>query len=163
MDGYQLWYALNSNPVTDTHFDGIFAPDTLHKINYRPTLLICNTDPSYKKGTHWLAFYFDNKGKAEMFDSLGKQLTDYATDIEQFVAQFSNVCKTLIKRVQPLQTSLCGHYCLYYAYCKSLGHSMEFIVNNMPSSDKIESSVCELYNLIPSQFHPCTYQCCTNC
>ena len=54
----QLWNALTLNPVTNNNFDGIFSIDTLKEIKERPTLIVCNTDPSDKAGEHWVLFFF---------------------------------------------------------------------------------------------------------
>ena len=69
MNTKQLWNALILNPVTNKYFDGIFSIDTLQDIKEKPTLIICNTDPSYKPGEHWILFFFYNKS-VDFFDSL---------------------------------------------------------------------------------------------
>ena len=48
MNTKQLWNALTLNPVTNNNFDGIFSIDTLKEIKEKPTLIVCNTDPSDK-------------------------------------------------------------------------------------------------------------------
>ena len=58
MNTKQLWNALTLNPVTNNHFDGIFSIDTLKEIKEKPTLIVCNTDPSDKAGEHWVLFFF---------------------------------------------------------------------------------------------------------
>ena len=50
-------------------------------------------------------------------------------------------------RLQPLDSSLCGHYCLYYNHCKCLGLSRSNIVNNMPSAQWIKCSVPMLFDI----------------
>ena len=59
MNTKQLWNALTLNPSTDSYFDGIFSIDTLNEIEEKPDLIICNTDPSYQSGEHWVLFFFD--------------------------------------------------------------------------------------------------------
>ena len=58
MNTKQLWNALTLNPVTNNYFDGIFSIDTLKDIKEKPTLIVCNTDPSDKAGEHWIFFSF---------------------------------------------------------------------------------------------------------
>jgi len=48
-------------------FDGVFSIDNLPD---DPHLLVCNTDPSYKPGRHWIAIYIED-GRGEFFDSFG--------------------------------------------------------------------------------------------
>ena len=58
MNTKQLWNALINNKVTEPFFDGIFPRDMLTIIENKPQLIICNTDPSFKKGEHWILFFF---------------------------------------------------------------------------------------------------------
>ena len=41
-----------------------------------------------------------------------------------------------MEKTQPINTSLCGQYCLYYVLFKSQHYSMQEIVNSMTSSKK---------------------------
>ena len=52
---------------------GIFPRDMLTIIENEPKLIICNTDPLFKKGEHWVLFYYD-KNVAEFYDPLGKKI-----------------------------------------------------------------------------------------
>jgi len=38
-------------------YDGVFSVDTLPSM---PRLLVCNTDPSYMPGRHWICIYVVN-------------------------------------------------------------------------------------------------------
>ena len=74
----QLTWALRKHAQTDSQFVGVFARDELSLIiDQIPAIIIANTDPSTKSGSHWILFYFDNNGNVEYFDSLGKTLTHY--------------------------------------------------------------------------------------
>ena len=46
-------------------FDGVYSVDTLPD---RPRLLVCNTDPSYRRGCHCA-----KDGRGEYFDSFGRR------------------------------------------------------------------------------------------
>ena len=50
-------------------FDGVFSVDNLPD---RPRLLVCNTDPSYRPGRHWVAICVKD-GRGEYFDSFGRR------------------------------------------------------------------------------------------
>jgi len=51
-------------------FDGVVAADRLPN---EPRLLVCNTDPSYRPGEHWIVIYVDDEGRyGEYFDSFGR-------------------------------------------------------------------------------------------
>ena len=96
MNTKQLWNALILNPVTNKYFDGIFSIDTLQDTKEKPTLIICNTDPSYKPGEHWILFFFyDNS--VDFFDSLGRDITYYGSEFIDFVKNFANDYKYTVK------------------------------------------------------------------
>lgn len=152
MNTKQLFYALSHSKITRGKFDGVYARDTLDDIQSKPQLIICNTDPSTKKGKHWLLFYFDDD-VCEFFDSLGKDLKHYGVEFEQFVYRFSKTCKYSRKRTQPPASSLCGVYCLFYAFWRCQGISMKRIVKAMNNS----TTVCKL---VTAAFRVCSkYPC----
>ena len=79
MNTKQLWNALVKNKATEPFFDGIFPRDMLTMIENEPKLIICNTDPSFKKGEHWVLFYFD-ENVVEFYDPLGKNIIFYGPE-----------------------------------------------------------------------------------
>ena len=153
MNTKQLWTALTLNSKTNNFFDGIFSYDTLVNIKLKPTLLICNTDPSYKPGKHWVLFFF-KKNEVDFYDSMGKDISFYGTEFLSLVEKFGlkyNMCNI---RTQPVNTSLCGVYCLYYAYLKcSKDYEMETIVNKMTNPDYVLKVVEEQF--FNSPFYDC--------
>ena len=88
--------------------------------------MICNTDPSYKSGEHWIAIYFDVNGTGEYFDSFGREP-------EPVFARFINrYCRSFVCNREQLQSALsrfCGHYCVFYCLFKRLNYSLNSIVN----------------------------------
>ena len=82
----QLTLALRKHAQTASQFVGVFARDELPLIiDEIPAIIIANTDPSTKSGSHWILFYFDNNGNVEYFDSLGKPLSHYDKDFLKFI------------------------------------------------------------------------------
>ena len=144
MNTKQLWNALIKNKVTEPFFDGIFPRDMVTIIENQPKLIICNTDPSFKKGEHWVLFYFD-KNVAEFYDPLGKNIIFYGSEFSDLVSKFANKYKFSKVRTQPIKSNLCGEYCLYYAYGWCKGYSMEYIVESMSSSRKVVKFVNNHY------------------
>ena len=71
------------NPVTNNNFDGIFSIDTLKEIKEKPTLIVCNTDPSDKAGEHWVLFFFHDN-TVDFYDSLAHEIT-YFNDLNSFI------------------------------------------------------------------------------
>jgi hypothetical protein len=140
MNTIQLQTALKNETVTKRFFTGIYSYDTLLNIKMKPKLIICNTEPSYKKGEHWVPLFF-NKNNVEFFDSLGKPMSYYSNNFITCVKKFAKYFKENKKRVQPVKSSLCGQYCLYFAYLKCKGYSMEFIMKTMSNSKNVKKYV----------------------
>ena len=150
MNTFQLWYALTSNPITASKFDGVFSSDTLPDVgSVQPELLICNTDPSHRPGKHWIAF-FRQHDTLEFFDSLGKDIAEYGEDFTNFVSNVNayNV-KKVPTRIQPEGTSLCGQYCLYYAYARMRGQDINDIVQYAPCTQTLCNFVKDIYCIYP--------------
>ena len=108
---------------TSVHWLGVFARDQVPRLDRsqrRPFTMIVNTYTADKPGTHWLAFYASAEPKGvplEMFDSYGmlpdmQALAHLATRIN-----FSSVS------YQSLDTSVCGHYCLFFIFHRAHGLS----------------------------------------
>ena len=139
--------ALKFNPVTSRFFSGVFALDEIENIHTRPCLIIVNTDPSWKRGEHWIVIFFSSQKEVEIFDSLGSKFSTFPPEIKNFIGRFAESVKYTTKRVQPPNSSLCGLYCLYYAYYRCSKNSMECIVKTVPPPDWIKSCVPVLFNI----------------
>ena len=146
------------NLVTNKYFDGIYSSDTLKEIKERPDLIICNTDPSNKPGEHWVLFFF-NQNSVDFFDSLGRDIKYYGSVFLDFIANFDTNYKQCLKRTQPVKSYLCGQYCLYYAYAKCNGFSMEEIIQNRPDYEYVVNFVNRNYYICP-KYEWSLIQCC---
>lgn len=75
MDSIQILRNLRKKFTTS--FYGVFPSDRLpdHIVD-RPAFIVANTDPAYKSGTHWVAFYLPKRGRIEYFDSFGRRPED---------------------------------------------------------------------------------------
>ena len=137
MNTKQLWQALANNSVSYSFFDGIFSRDLLKNITKKPSLIICNTDPSYKEGKHWIAIFFTEE-YVEFYDSIGKDIVEYHDDLIRFISKF-NVPRYKISliKTQEDNTSYCGEHCLFYSYYRCKGKSMEYIIDLMTKSDVV--------------------------
>lgn len=137
MNSKQLYYALISNEVTEPYFEGVFASDQLEDIVLRPKLIIANTEPSTMKGEHWIAF-FTNGETVDVFDSLGKKLSSYqfGSDLSDFTKKFAKNVNIVSTRLQPSNSNICGNLCLYFAYWRCLGESLESIVATIRQTEK---------------------------
>lgn len=97
---------------------GVYPADRLPSILYPSTAIIANTDPHFKGGEHWVAFYMDHHtGMIEYFDSFGNP--PHLPTYQQFLRRNSLHPYIYNKyRLQGYNTSVCGHYCLVYLFCR---------------------------------------------
>ena len=161
MNTKQLWTALTLNAHTNSCFDGIYSSDTLKEIKYKPKLIICNTDPSNKPGKHWVLFYFEGN-TVDFYDSLGKELSYYGDDFINFVKRFGSEYNQCTQRTQPVNSSLCGIYCLYYAYGKAHSYGMDKIVNSMITPKHVVDFVKRKFYICP-EYNCLLLQKCVDC
>ena len=155
----EIYTALNNEPNTEKCLTAVCSRTGLKDIKEKPKLVIVNTDPVWEPGTHWLLLYFNDSGVCEFFDSLGKDTADYHQEIENFMSLHTT--KPYIKvnqyRIQPINTALCGHYCLWYAYGRCSGTSMKKLIDDIPSQHWIKCCIPLLFNIDRIE---CLYQCC---
>ena len=147
MNTSEINYILSNNCVTKKYFDGVYPKDMLSKIETKPKLIICNTDTSNGEGKHWVLL-FCNENDVEFFDSLGESPFHYGKEFVLFMKKFNyNYSNCSLNRIQPLNSDLCGHYCIWYAHKRCQGYDMSFILNNFPKSSKVKTfSEAFLYN-----------------
>ena len=114
MNTTEIIHILKKNPVTKNYFDGVYPVDFLKNIINKPKLIICNTDSSDGKGLHWVVIFFYQNNQVDFFDSLGKKPCDYNRQFVKFMKKFVDECNYTLTRIQPIDTDLCGHYCIYF-------------------------------------------------
>lgn len=149
MNSKQLFHALYCNDVTNNVFDGVYASDQLENIIFKPKLVIANTQPSQMNGEHWIAFYFDGNC-VDVFDSLALELKMYISggnDLDQFIKRYASLAHSPNIRVQPRETDICGEMCLYFAYFRTLGYSLQFILQKMCDVDRVLDFVEKQFTL----------------
>ena len=64
-------------------------------------------------------------------------LEDYGHEFVNFAKRFSSKFQLSRVRTQPQNTSLCGQYCLYFAYKRCDGEQMENIIKSMVSPEHV--------------------------
>ncbi len=101
------------------------------KIRRKPRLYVVNTDPSWRSGTHWVAFYFPLRGPAEYFDSAGRGPERYNGRFRNILIANGPSYVYNTDRLQGEMSTKCGAYCLFYAMWRCRGLSMEDILNKL--------------------------------
>ena len=134
-------------------FKGVFPCDQIPLFE-APFALVANTDPSWKGGTHWVAFFADKttappprKGKAanvvEYFDSYGLK-PSINTYFTQFLSQqlsvnnFSKIVNNT-RCYQSLFSNVCAHYCLMFLVSRVSGISWKTFMLAFPDSSHCSS------------------------
>lgn len=149
MNSKQLFFALYKNKLTEPFFDGLYARDQLENIIIKPQLVIANTDPSTAPGEHWVLFFFRGTS-VDFFDSLGRNIEAYHEDIRNFIDRYSSEVNYLSHRIQPLNSNMCGHFCLYYALKCCQGYDMSSILSSIESPQQVLSFVSKHFILCNS-------------
>ena len=147
MNTIQLTVDMMENKDIKKYFRGVFPADKLPKRFKKPALLIANTDPSTKKGSHWVAFYVPKSGKPEYFDSLGR--LPEKKEFLEFLKKHGKTFTHNKKRLQGTFSTTCGNYCGVYLYFKSKQISLKTFLrvfsNNLQLND---NKILDLYSKI---------------
>lgn len=95
----------------------VLASDRLPNTPIQPrTAIIVNTMSHTERGEHWVAFYCEDR--IEYLDSYGRP--PYQADYQKFLRRNSTRSYIYNRyRLQSYDTSVCGHYCLTYLYCRA--------------------------------------------
>ena len=113
-------------------FIGVYAEDQVSHLSITtfPSSLIINLDPSYMRGSHWLAIRI-SRSSLEIFDPLGFQILGWPRTpchLLNFLRRWSCHRKTFISPVIQSQSSvLCGFYCIAYIVCRQVFSFNEFL------------------------------------
>ena len=106
--------------------------------------------------------FFFHDSSVDFFDSLGRDITYHGSEFIDFVKNFANDYKYTVKRTQPIESDVCGHYCLYYAFKKCNDISMEEIFLDISNNDNVVDFVNKMFYICESS-HCSLLQCCNRC
>jgi len=119
-------------------FDGVFSIDNLPEY---PHLLVCNTDPSNRPGSHWIAIYVED-GRGEFFDSFGRRPN---ATFEHYMNRHCTSWNFNDRQIQSIISKFCGHYCIYFCILRSRGIDMRKIVRNFTSDTALNDVLVHTY------------------
>jgi hypothetical protein len=114
MNTARIEYLLDNQPG----FQGVYSSDVLPRT---PRLLVCNTDPAWKPGEHWIAIYVDRNGCGEYFDSFGRPPNRH---FERYMNLKCSRWTFNRKQLQSRISSFCGYYCCLFVILRSRGIDM---------------------------------------
>lgn len=98
---------------------GVFARNQLPN-NLPPGGYVVNTDNADGAGIHWIALWALDDA-VEFMDSLG-------LPPEQYGWTFTRSVLMNTRQLQSTDSATCGAYCIYFLYFRSLGLSMQSIL-----------------------------------
>lgn len=142
------------------------------KVQSYPCIIVVNTDRSYQPGEHWCLFFIEHKGDAvEFYDSYGLGIRAFAREFYDFARKNARgiYCNNI--QLQNESSTVCGDYCLYFAYRRLQGKTPceiydEFSVSDLKDNDaKVRKFASEYEFLKPFVLNgkKCLFrqQCCT--
>ena len=97
-----------------------------------PCAYIFNTDPASKPGTHWVAVYFNTRGRGYYFDPLG---VAPSSSIAEFFFANGKSHAYNHHQIQSAATDACGHYCVMFLGRCARGHPPSRIVSQFSSRE----------------------------
>ena len=115
----------------------------------RPSLLVFNTNPSWiHRDGHWVAAYFDERGRGFFFDSFGRDAGWFG--FERFMA---DNCKAWIfndRQLQSLESSACGHHVTAFSMAMMTGMSYDEYISlfsdNVYLNDYLVATWIDMWN-----------------
>ena len=136
MNSIQIRESLKSDKITRNYFIGVLARDQLPLSVNWPCCFILNTDKSNKPGEHWLAFYYDDNGVCDFFDSFGNSPSYYR--LLKYLEKTSTDFNYNNKQIQSIFSTNCGHYCLMFLYYRCRNKNLNEIkqmFSNLPEKN----------------------------
>lgn len=132
---------------------GVYAADRIPRSLTLPAAIVTNIDTSNKLGSHWVAFYIDNDGAGNYFDSYGIPPTS-----PHHLERLKQNCRNFRwnrKKLQSFDSKVCGEYCVMFIRNMCSGCSMRAFCNIFSSnSEKNDNLVAKLYkNLLKKLKH----------
>ena len=117
----QLNTILEDNNVTKKSYIGTFPSCMYPPSSKKIYSFITNTDDHHSTGTHWNAWYVKN-GTLTFFDSFGRDYNHqhFPQYYKEIAEQFKDITHSPVQ-IQSLESWTCGHFCVKFIYCKSLG------------------------------------------
>ena len=115
-----------------------------------PVGYILNTDPCQQPGEHWVCLYIDSNGRGEYFDSYG--LPPLHPDVTRALDQGTQTWTWNTRRLQSLDTAVCGQYTVFYALHRVRGYTMADIVHLFPRDNTPEDNDTLVYDFVYRHF-----------
>lgn len=151
MNTFELYQLAMSDDILSRVFAGVFAADQLPmKINKKHKGFISNLDTSDKRGSHWVAMYFDNK-KCYYFDSYGMKCR--SRHILKFIKKNSTSIEWNDVVYQSPFSRSCALYCFYFLSHIVRRKKLHELTSNKDVNEKIVCSYVAKQVIYPNILH----------
>lgn len=120
MDGLTIDENLKNCSITKEFYRGICSINNIPVLkNVKPCFLVVNTDVVEGPGMHWIVLFFIRSNYVEIFDSLGQRPQAYGSHFIRYMKlQPSVEFVYSSRRLQSLDSNVCGAHCLLFSYKK---------------------------------------------
>ena len=152
MNTVQLKCVIECDPFMKKGVLGVYPLDAIPKTLPKRYGFILNTDPRHLPGQHWLAFYCDDEGRVEFFDSYGNPPSKYSSTIQTFMRRQSNARINSV-RLQSIESTVCGQFCLFYLFMRTRGYSMLRIIDYFSTDYSVNDEF--VYEFVQYNFSDC--------
>lgn len=128
MNNFQIDKILGRNKSTAPYYLGCFPSDKLDRVpsKYFPLSFVVNFDPSWEKGSHWVAIFAESPHSVDYYDSLGiwpppnENISRYLSNFNQI--EFNPYA------FQEIGSRNCGKHAIFFLYNRSIGKTMNEIL-----------------------------------
>ena len=145
MDTVQLEDAIMRDPICAKIFGGVKAADKLPSyVSNSHKFYITNTQNLKEPGEHWVVIY--SNMLPEFFDSCGQSPESYKKEFQYFLVNHGPNYIHNERRLQNIDSDVCGNFCLFYIYHRSRNISMKRILKmfttDLESNDRLVTRFC---------------------
>ena len=127
MNTRQLQCALDSDPAMKDYSRNVLALDQFQRVNLSDKgIFVCNDQPSKKSGNYWFLIFIDPE-KIYFVDSFANEPKYYHVD-EKLRTLKKKPIFTFSKMLQSPFSTLCGEYCIFFAYHLSRNSNLKYVI-----------------------------------
>lgn len=153
MNTTQLQCMIRCDQVLKHKISGVFAADQLQNVTLN-TGFIANTDPHSKSGKHWCAFYIDENGHVDFFDSYGRLPRCNSSFFDTWLKKNASSVTLNSIQLQSNESFVCGLYCILFLHQRISGYTLNDFVKCF-STNHIVNDIF-VYNMLTKAFDKCT-------
>lgn len=129
MNGHELLGKTRNNRHIADVMRGVFSSNNLpQKVSKYPSAYICNTDPTFLPGSHWVVFWIHSPIRAKFYDSFGNLPRYYGVAFDVFLQNNCNYCVYNNVQIQHRDSDSCGYHVLFYIWMKCYNYLMSQVI-----------------------------------